>query len=153
LPNSKQARRGDRALQIETSLLRLKHLSETLLQLSHAEAGIGSTAEAANLLHALQSLAADLRWSLTIRFRPRRDPRARLGTWPCYRRNPAAAEAGGRLELASPAAGQAGGFCAHGYAGRNPITDLRIARAVISVEVAGKNCSRMGLNQFVRLGL
>jgi len=38
-----------------------------LLPLSHVEAGIGSTAEAANLLHALQPLAADLRWSLTIR--------------------------------------------------------------------------------------
>lgn len=50
----------DRALQIESSLLRLRHLSEKLLQLSRAEAGIGSSAEAVDLLPALRLLIDDV---------------------------------------------------------------------------------------------
>ena len=50
----------DRALQIETSLLRLRHLSEKLLQLSRAEAGIGSSGESVDLLPALRLLIDDI---------------------------------------------------------------------------------------------
>lgn len=55
----------DRALQVEASLLRLRQLSEKLLQLSRAEAGIGSVTEAVDLLPALRLLVADLGRSLT----------------------------------------------------------------------------------------
>jgi two-component system OmpR family sensor kinase len=55
----------DRALQVEASLLRLRQLSEKLLQLSRAEAGIGSTSETVDLLPALRLLVADLGRSLT----------------------------------------------------------------------------------------
>lgn len=55
----------DRAVQVETSLLRLRQLSEKLLQLSRAEAGIGSSAEPVDLLPPLQLLVDDLSRSLT----------------------------------------------------------------------------------------
>lgn len=55
----------DRAIQVEASLLRLRQLSEKLLQLSRAEAGIGSVAEAVDLLPALRLLVDDLSRSLT----------------------------------------------------------------------------------------
>lgn len=54
----------DRALQVEASLLRLRQLSEKLLQLSRAEAGIGSAAEPVDLLPALRLLVGDTRRSL-----------------------------------------------------------------------------------------
>jgi two-component system OmpR family sensor kinase len=54
----------NRAQQVETSLLRLRQLSEKLLQLSRAEAGIGSAAEPVDLLPALKLLVGDLRRSL-----------------------------------------------------------------------------------------
>lgn len=49
----------DRALQIEASLLRLEHLSEKLLQLSRAEAGLGAVATAVDLLPALKVTVDD----------------------------------------------------------------------------------------------
>lgn len=49
----------DRALQIEASLLRLEHLSEKLLQLSRAEAGLGAVAEPVDLLPALKVVIED----------------------------------------------------------------------------------------------
>ena len=55
----------DRALQVETSLLRLRQLSEKLLQLSRAEAGIGSAANAIDLLPALRLLVDDFERLLT----------------------------------------------------------------------------------------
>ncbi len=54
----------DRAVQIEASLLRLRHLSEKLLQLSRAEAGIGSAPQAVDLLPALRLLVDDIARSL-----------------------------------------------------------------------------------------
>lgn len=48
-----------RALQIEASLLRLKHLSEKLLQLARAEAGLGAVEEAVDLLPALKVVLDD----------------------------------------------------------------------------------------------
>jgi two-component system OmpR family sensor kinase len=51
----------DRAMQIETSLLRLKHLSEKLLQLSRAEAGLGGTTVSIDLLPALKVVVDDFR--------------------------------------------------------------------------------------------
>lgn len=48
-----------RALQIEASLLRLEHLSEKLLQLSRAEAGLGAVAAPVDLLPALNVLIDD----------------------------------------------------------------------------------------------
>ncbi len=44
----------DRALHIESSMLRLRQLSEKLLQLSRAEAGLGATATPVDLLPALK---------------------------------------------------------------------------------------------------
>jgi two-component system OmpR family sensor kinase len=55
----------DRALQVEASLLRLRQLSEKLLQLSRAESGIGSAAKSVDLLPALRLLVDDLGRSLT----------------------------------------------------------------------------------------
>lgn len=49
----------DRALHIESSLLRLRHLSEKLLQLSRAEAGLGAAETAVDLLPALRLLIED----------------------------------------------------------------------------------------------
>ena len=49
----------ERALQIEASLLRLMHLSEKLLQLSRADAGLGSIAEPVDLLPALKVVVED----------------------------------------------------------------------------------------------
>lgn len=49
----------ERALQIEASLLRLKHLSEKLLQLSRAEAGLGAVAEPVDLMPALKVMVDD----------------------------------------------------------------------------------------------
>jgi two-component system OmpR family sensor kinase len=49
----------ERALQIEASLLRLMHLSEKLLQLSRADAGLGSVAEPVDLLPALKVVVED----------------------------------------------------------------------------------------------
>jgi two-component system OmpR family sensor kinase len=54
----------ERALQIEASLLRLKHLTEKLLQLSRAEAGLGAVAEPIDLLPALGVVIDDFRRSL-----------------------------------------------------------------------------------------
>jgi two-component system OmpR family sensor kinase len=54
----------ERALQIETSLLRLRHLSEKLLQLSRAEAGLGAVAEPVDLLPALRVVVEDFTRSL-----------------------------------------------------------------------------------------
>lgn len=54
----------ERALQIEASLIRLKHLSEKLLQLSRAEAGLGAVAEPIDLLPALGVVIADFRRTL-----------------------------------------------------------------------------------------
>ena len=54
----------DRALQVEASLLRLRQLSEKLLQLSRAEAGIGAAPQAIDLLPALRLLVDDLGRSL-----------------------------------------------------------------------------------------
>jgi len=55
----------DRALQVEASLLRLRQLSEKLLQLSRAEAGIGAAPQAVDLLPALRLLVDDLGRSLS----------------------------------------------------------------------------------------
>ena len=55
----------DRAVQVEASILRLRQLSEKLLQLSRAEAGIGSAANAVDLLPALGLLVDDLSRALT----------------------------------------------------------------------------------------
>jgi two-component system OmpR family sensor kinase len=49
----------DRALQIEASLRRLEHLSEKLLQLSRAEAGLGAVAAPVDLLPALKVVVED----------------------------------------------------------------------------------------------
>ena len=49
----------DRALQVESSLLRLRHLSEKLLQLSRAEAGLGAALSPVDLLPALQLVVED----------------------------------------------------------------------------------------------
>lgn len=54
----------DRALQIEASLLRLKHLSEKLLQLARAEAGLGASGEAVDLLPALNVVVDDFQRGL-----------------------------------------------------------------------------------------
>jgi two-component system OmpR family sensor kinase len=54
----------DRAMQVEASLLRLRQLSEKLLQLSRAEAGIGAVAEPVDLLPALRLLVDDMERSL-----------------------------------------------------------------------------------------
>jgi len=54
----------ERALQIEASLMRLKHLSEKLLQLARAEAGLGASAGAVNLLPALDVVVDDFRRTL-----------------------------------------------------------------------------------------
>ena len=69
----------ERALQIETSLMRLKHLSEKLLQLSRAEAGIGAVADPVDLMPALKVVVADFARSLPpgrVEFTP--DPGADL---------------------------------------------------------------------------
>jgi two-component system OmpR family sensor kinase len=50
----------DRALQIEASLMRLKHLSEKLLQLARAEAGLGAASEPNDLLPPLRVVVEDL---------------------------------------------------------------------------------------------
>lgn len=50
----------NRALQIEASLLRLKHLSEKLLQLSRAESGLGASATPVDLLPALRVTVEDV---------------------------------------------------------------------------------------------
>lgn len=54
----------ERALQVEASLLRLRHLSEKLLQLARAEAGLGAVAEPVDLLPALRVAVDDFSRSL-----------------------------------------------------------------------------------------
>ena len=54
----------ERALQIESSLLRLMHLSEKLLQLARAEAGLGASGEVVDLLPALNVIIEDFRRGL-----------------------------------------------------------------------------------------
>ena len=54
----------DRALQIEASLVRLKHLSEKLLQLARAEAGLGAATEPNDLLSPLRVVVEDFARSL-----------------------------------------------------------------------------------------
>ena len=51
-------------LQIESSLLRLMHLSEKLLQLARAEAGLGASGEVVDLLPALNVIIEDFRRGL-----------------------------------------------------------------------------------------
>jgi two-component system OmpR family sensor kinase len=56
-----------RARQVEASLLRLRQLSEKLLQLSRADAGIGAVAEPIDLLPALALMVDDLQRSIPAR--------------------------------------------------------------------------------------
>jgi len=57
----------DRATQIEASLVRLRRLSDKLLQLSRAEAGMAAAAEEIDLFSALEILIDDLRRSSPAR--------------------------------------------------------------------------------------
>ena len=68
----------DRALQIEASLLRLRHLSEKLLQLSRAEAGLGAAASPVDLAPALRLLVDDFERSNPGRAELTIDPGADL---------------------------------------------------------------------------
>lgn len=73
----------DRARQIEASLLRLEHLSEKLLQLSRAEAGLGAATAPTDLLPALRVVVEDFGRTLgpdrlVYRVEPQADLRAAM---------------------------------------------------------------------------
>jgi two-component system OmpR family sensor kinase len=69
-----------RAGQIETSLRRLSHLAEKLLQLSRAEAGIGMTDKETDLIDIVEMVVTDFQRSIALpdRLLLRRSPGARL---------------------------------------------------------------------------